>query len=333
MKVSFIIPIYKVELYLEQCVNSVLDQTYRDIEVILVDDGSPDRCPAICDSYAEQDSRVKVLHKPNGGLSDARNAGLKIATGDYVIFMDSDDFWINKECLQGLMDIIREHPECDFVNFNCSYYYPETDTYKKWIPFDEKLAKPMNKDTVICSLVSSGTVPMSACLKVISRKTLLKMNLNFIRGIISEDVPWFIDLLDGTTSCMFVNHYIYAYRKGVVGSITSNKSYSYKNFSDLLSIVDSELVKITKRTFSDDAKRALLSFLAYEVCILLGRVHMLEEKFRNEGKRRLRNYMYLFEYTDNPKVRKVALVYKYLGFNLTELFLRIFMDSKQIKKK
>lgn len=93
MKFSIIIPVYKVELYLRQCINSVLNQSYKDFELILVDDGSPDNCPVICDEYASRDIRVKVIHKSNGGLSDARNAGLDIAKGEYVLFLDSDDWW------------------------------------------------------------------------------------------------------------------------------------------------------------------------------------------------------------------------------------------------
>ena len=94
MKISFILPVYKVEKYLDECVESIVSQTYRDIEVVLVDDGSPDNCPVLCDQWAKKDQRIKVVHKPNGGLSDARNAGLDNATGDYVIFVDSDDFWV-----------------------------------------------------------------------------------------------------------------------------------------------------------------------------------------------------------------------------------------------
>lgn len=89
--ISVIVPIYKVEPYLKECVDSILNQTYRNLEVILVDDGSPDNCGAICDSYAAQDSRVKVIHQENGGLSSARNAGLSVASGEYITFVDSDD--------------------------------------------------------------------------------------------------------------------------------------------------------------------------------------------------------------------------------------------------
>ena len=90
--VSVIVPIYKVEAYLEKCIKSIQNQTYTDLEIILVDDGSPDGCGAICDRYAEEDARIKVIHKENGGLSDARNKGLDIAVGEYILFVDSDDY-------------------------------------------------------------------------------------------------------------------------------------------------------------------------------------------------------------------------------------------------
>lgn len=90
--ISIIVPIYKVETYLEKCIVSILSQTLRDIEIILVDDGSPDNCGKICDSYASKDSRIVVIHKKNGGLSSARNAGIDIAKGEYLMFVDSDDY-------------------------------------------------------------------------------------------------------------------------------------------------------------------------------------------------------------------------------------------------
>ena len=90
--VSIIVPVYNVEQYIYECVDSLLGQTYRDLEIILVDDASPDHCPAICDEYALKDTRIRVIHKPNGGLSDARNAGIEVATGHYIMFVDSDDY-------------------------------------------------------------------------------------------------------------------------------------------------------------------------------------------------------------------------------------------------
>lgn len=114
-KISVIIPIYKVEKYLNRCVDSVLNQTLTDLEVILVDDGSPDGCGKICDQYAEKDERIKVVHKENGGLSSARNAGLDIATGEYTFFLDSDD-WLEKDGLERLYNKAIE-TNVDFVRF------------------------------------------------------------------------------------------------------------------------------------------------------------------------------------------------------------------------
>ena len=96
---SIIVPVYKAEKHLDRCVESILSQTYGNIELVLVDDGSPDACPAMCDAWAEKDGRIKVIHKPNGGLSSARNAGLVKASGEYVFFLDSDDT-ISANCIE-----------------------------------------------------------------------------------------------------------------------------------------------------------------------------------------------------------------------------------------
>lgn len=326
MKVSFILPIYNVEKYLSECVESILVQTYRDFEILLVDDGSPDNCPALCDEWARKDDRIKVLHKPNGGLSDARNYGLEHAQGDYVVFVDSDDFWVNKDCLENLMNVVDVHPECDFIGFNCSYYYSDTKTFKKWVAYDESLSKPTDKDTVLCSLVASGTFPMSACLKIIKRKSLSEINLHFIKGLLSEDIPWFIDLLEGAKKCMFINDYIYAYRQGVVGSISN--SFSVRNFNSILRIIDNELQKLEGRTFNEKTKDYIKSFLAYELCICLGGLGQLEKSVRNEYYEKLKPYKWLLKFRQNPKVKKVSILNSLVGFRLTRFFLEFYFSRR-----
>ena len=106
--ISVIVPVYNMEQYLERCVNSIVDQTYRNLEIILVDDGSIDRSPRMCDEYAAKDGRIKVVHKVNGGLSDARNAGLQVATGTYIGYVDSDD-WIEPQMYQRMYEACIEH--------------------------------------------------------------------------------------------------------------------------------------------------------------------------------------------------------------------------------
>lgn len=116
MLVSIIVPVYKVEKYLNRCINSIINQSYRNLEIILVDDGSPDNCGKVCDEYAEQDKRIKVIHKCNGGLSSARNAGLDIANGDYIYFVDSDDY-IDAKLVEDNLNLAIEH-NADMVCFN-----------------------------------------------------------------------------------------------------------------------------------------------------------------------------------------------------------------------
>lgn len=320
MKVSFILPIYNVEKYLSECVESILAQTYSDFEILLVDDGSPDNCPALCDEWAKKDSRIKALHKSNGGLSDARNYGLEHAKGDYVVFVDSDDFWVNKDCLQRLMNVVDAHPECDFIGFNCSYYYSDSNTLNKWVAYDECLSKSTDKNTALWSLVASGTFPMSACLKIIKREFLLGMGLRFIKGTIAEDIPWFINLLEGSENCMFVNQYIYAYRQNVAGSITA--SGDSKSTKDLFTIVKNEVNKMKERSFSNKAKNALYSFIAYEYCILLTALSLMSKEMQEE----MMQYKWLLNYTANPKVRKAAFVNKLFGIKVTEWVLKLYIN-------
>lgn len=115
IKISVIIPVYNVEEYLNRCVDSVINQILTDLEIILVDDGSPDKCPQLCDELMKHDSRIKVIHKENGGLSSARNAGLRIATGKYVFFLDSDD-WLELDGLKILYETIEKY-QVDFVRY------------------------------------------------------------------------------------------------------------------------------------------------------------------------------------------------------------------------
>lgn len=328
MKVSFIIPIYNVEKYLPQCVDSILSQTYTDFEVILVDDGSPDNSGKLCDEYALKDKRVRVIHKPNGGLSDARNAGLKEARGEWVVFIDSDDFWVNDDCLKQIMTVVEKHGECGFIGFNCSYYYEDNHSYVPWVAYDDSIGHPIDKDTAMHALVTSGTMPMSACLKVISRKMLQENRLYFKNGLLSEDIPWFIDLLEGCGKCMFVNQYIYAYRQNRVGSITHTAGE--RSVNSLLYIIQEELNKMNHRTFSEQAKDDVRSFLAYEVCILLAMISSLPAAIQHEKRREVYKYKWLLAYTSNPKVKKAALINKLFGIRVTEWVLAFYLN--RVKK-
>lgn len=172
---SVIIPVYNVEKYLSRCIQSVLEQTYADMEIILVDDGSPDRCPVICDEFAEKDTRIKVIHKENGGLSSARNAGLEICKGDYIFFIDSDD-WLADENV--ISDFIRK-AEGEHSDFVYSLMNKVDDKKRSELKANERF---LEDDLFFLS----NPYLFSACNKLYAH-TLLQ-HLQFVPGRINEDV-------------------------------------------------------------------------------------------------------------------------------------------------
>ena len=327
MKVSFIIPVYKVEKFIHQCVRSICAQTYSNLEVILVDDGSPDECPQICDALAATDKRIKVIHKPNGGLSDARNCGLKAANGDYIVFIDGDDFWTDQNSLQILVDIIKKYTHVDFIGFNCSYYFTEGCKYDKWVSYDYSLKKPIDKNKAIIKLVESGTFPMSACFKIIKRSFLINNDLYFIKGFLSEDVPWFINVLDKCNLCIFVNEYIYAYRQ-TKGSCSITHQIGRRNIDSLFQIINREIKLLESRSFDDNARKAILSFLAYEYCLVLSFLQYLPTNERKPRYLEAKKLTWLLNYTINPKVKKVQLIYRISGLYITMKILQYYLRKK-----
>ncbi len=152
--ISVIVPVYKAEKYLDRCVNSIINQTYKNLEIILVDDGSPDESGKMCDLFAEKDSRIKVIHKENGGQSSARNVALDIMTGDYVGFVDSDD-WIEKDMFSCLYSLVEEHGaeiavcgvQCDWSSGKTTFFnsnYPKEKEIEHWTKIDALRELPLN---------------------------------------------------------------------------------------------------------------------------------------------------------------------------------------------
>ena len=181
--ISVIVPIYKVEKYLNKCVDSLINQTYRNLEIILVDDGSPDNCPIICDDYANKDDRVKVIHKSNGGLSDARNAGMKVATGKYISFIDSDDYVALDFFEQLLFTMINE--DSDIVECNVVKFF-EDNTFDKFKDDNDIL----NFYTVdaMSALIEENPFKQHVWNKLY--KANLVLDVPFAVGKINEDEFW-----------------------------------------------------------------------------------------------------------------------------------------------
>lgn len=323
--VSVIIPIYNVEKWLPECVDSVLNQTYKNLEVILVDDGSPDRCPAICDEYATRDPRIKVIHKPNGGLSDARNAGIEAMTGDYVIFMDSDDFWLNTFFLEKIViDIVNKHePDCILlraISVSETGIYGSPDRTLSGYNIDK-----LPKQQVIEALNSIGTLWASACTKLVKSDIVCDNSIFFEKGILSEDIDYTLQLYPHIEKFSYYDEPVYAYRKRE-GSITH--TIGAKAFDSILYIIDKWTNLIGSLSVSESEKEIFMSFLAYQYSILLAFLPDLGKDQRVKYKIMLKERSILFSYTANPKVRKIARLYNIAGLNITSRILNLYLSIR-----
>ena len=213
--ISVIIPIYKVEEFLDECIKSVTEQTYKNLEIILVDDGSPDKCPDICDKWAVEDKRIKVVHKPNGGLSDARNAGIDIASGAYIAFVDSDD-WIVPEMYEKMLHamIFEKADICACGIKSCAIDYENIWGCESY--------RVGTSEQIFNLLYDDARYPVSAWNKLY-RKECWK-ELRFPVGKICEDAFTTYKLIHLSKKIVQIPDALYCYRIRPQSIMTSNFS-------------------------------------------------------------------------------------------------------------
>lgn len=211
--VSVIIPVYKVEDYLRQCVDSVINQTYKGLEIILVDDGSPDNCGAICEEYAAMDSRVRVIHKENGGLSDARNAGLNIATGEYILFVDGDDY-IDSSLVEKVVSVMDQGNDLvafRFCRVRQDGNVTEGDLFSEgsW-----SLGTSEERSRFYAKTLLQYKIGWEACTRMFRRDMIEEMNLRFEdnRRIFAEDLYFSICYCLKANRIVCMEDVLYYYR-------------------------------------------------------------------------------------------------------------------------
>lgn len=253
--VSVVVPIYNVESYLKECVDSILFQTYKNIEVILVDDESPDSCGKMCDDYEKMDTRIKVVHKKNGGLSDARNAGMKVATGDLITFVDSDDY-ISKDFIEILFEAMLENKsDIAIANMKRTSKRDEKNTSTAW-----KTSNFKSEDALISMLygIPFGT---SACGKLFKRN--LFKGVEFPYGKFSEDLFTIYKTILKSKSVTYVDFdgYFYYYRDE--GSIVVS-GYKEKHL-EALDAVDDIAGAVKGKTQFDNALSTQYINVIYDI--------------------------------------------------------------------
>lgn len=260
MLLSIIIPVYNVKLYLKECLDSIINNDLDDFEIILVNDGSNDGSEIICNKYAEQYSYIRVIHQKNGGLSSARNTGIRNAIGEYIIFLDSDDY-INKNKLIDILDMLNKlDTDIDVIMSNFCEIRQKQKKITKEIKKIKKNKILINNDELIKNIFLETEGLWTAWKFIVRRRFLKKHNIWFKEGFLHEDVDYTTRVLISMENFMYYPIPWYCYRLEREGSIMNNKKF--KSLKDTANIVNDLNNFINSNNWSKETKDVILSKLS-----------------------------------------------------------------------
>lgn len=308
IKFSIIVPVYNVEKYIDQCISSILSQTYKEYEVILVNDGSKDSCGVICDNYAQNNERIKALHKENGGLSSARNAGLDVAEGEYVLFLDSDDYWDDSMMLQKIHESICK-TNSDIYVFGMKKFFQSTGRYEEREVKKGEITFMANSTKL---LMENNLFVACACDKVVRRKLIEENHIRFRLGQMSEDIEWTIKLLLYGQSIEVIHQSFYVYRQENESSITAN--VKRKNLEDILGVI---------QQYAEEDNITIRHYIANQYVLWLTTSNRVSTREIKDLLQIARGYWYLLEYNWYPYVKIVNRL-KGIGFSGVRMLLKIY---------
>lgn len=323
IKFSFIIPVYNVEKYVGRCIESVLNQSYKDLEIILINDGSTDNSGIICDQYANIDSRIVVFHSENKGLSEARNKGIELARGEYIIFLDSDDYWK----LDKLNDIAKicDNDNLDIVVYNYEMYDKSKDKIikEKAIDFKNQLGQILNGEEYLEKILNKN--PMYgwyAWFYVIRKDLLINSNLFFKTGIKYEDIDLMYKIILQAERINVIDEVVLRYIVGRVGAITHDVKYYTEK--DRLKVIKDNIMHIENLNINKELKRKLTNNIScsyYSSLILCNGIENREE--RKELLKELKSSMWVCKYTTNRAQKLIYNITKIVGVNTMSKLLYI----------
>lgn len=318
---SVIVPVYNTEKYLHECVDSILSQTFTDFEVILVNDGSVDNSGKICDEYAEKDKRIKVIHKENGGASTARNKGLTVAVGDYILFADSDDFYIESNSFKKIYETAIT-TKVDIVLFKAlKYFFKKKAFVDHYGDYSKKNLSSDDSNVIFDGMVRDGKQFAAPWNKAVKRQLLVEHGIFFKEGVIAEDVLWSVEIFEKAKKARLINENVYAYRQNVDNSVTA--TFTEKKFFDLYSIIEELVDKYSP--LNTEFSKTVMSFIAFEYAILLFNISSFDNYKEYSF---VRKNDFVLKYSLDKKTKLIKHMYKILGFNM---LMKVFRFKRGFK--
>jgi glycosyltransferase involved in cell wall biosynthesis len=332
-KISVIIPVYNTEKYLYRCIDSVIKQTHKNLEIILVDDGSTDNSGKICDWYKNKDSRIRVIHKKNAGQSSARNIGIELATGDYIVFVDSDD-WIAENIYEHCIEL-AETKKCDIVDFKVVFTSDETKKFEPKTVYTTELIE--GKEILRNYLLKGQTevAPFSPCRKLYKRS--LFQTIRFPEGKINEDIATNYRILMNCRKLVVTNKIGYYYFQN---SASTTRNGLRKRDFNLLDVCE-ELQILTKNENYTDIKYLVEVKYARSYFSLLAKVafYGIDDKELNMKEviskltKKLRQNYFLLMNSPMPLNRKLMVTALCINIKCLSIPLYIYKwVSKEVKK-
>ena len=325
MKFSVIIPVYKVEQYLNQCVDSVLNQSFKDFELILVDDGSPDNCPRICDDYAKNDARVKVIHQQNGGQACARNTGLSYAVGMYIIFLDSDDYLIDSTALEKINDKTVAEP--DVILYGYRKLFESDGSFGTPVCNFPEVVRGISPAAYLNELLLSGSYSGTAWCKAIRTMFLKDNDIEFKPGLISEDHDWYVQVMMKVKTFAAINEALYVYR--LRPGSTSHGGAKLNDLIDNLWIQKTWFERINEADISAELKNVLLRIWARYMGDVMVLYSSYDCRIRKQYRKQIRELMPLFDYAVTPRSITIRRCCKILGITMTSILLHVAFRLKK----
>lgn len=327
--ISVIVPVYNVEKYLAKCLDTILAQTFSNIEIICVNDGSTDNSRKILAQYAQKDSRVKIVDKKNGGLSSARNAGMKVATGEFYSFIDSDD-WIEETMLEKLYNsMVSLNTD---ISICAVHQYDETNQriddsnpYYTLGYFDESF------DNKAFSYVDTKPFLLDVCVmawnKLYRKSFIDECNAEFPEGLIFEDGPFFFSIFFKTQRVSIVRDFLYYYRINRSGSIIQKAGKKFLNVIDVVELMYNKVKEIP------DFEDVKYTFFRKKVEDFIYRFENLNPKYRNAFAKKLKQSSLTNEELFPPSMVKGSFGYNYFLFKNLKTGSVFFYDLQKLKLK
>ena len=329
MKTSIIIPVYNVEKYLGNCIKSVLPLK-SELEILLIDDGSTDQSGKICDSLAEKDDRIRVIHKENGGLSDARNVGIENSTGDYLMFLDSDDFLDTKET-ERLLSKITDNTDAAIGLYREFYEGENLYRDESCVSFLQNTGVMLANDFLKIVPKDGKSCYLTAWRFIVKREVILKNNLYFFKGIYHEDEEWVPRLLFACDKINVADCFFYCYRQAREGSIMG--TVKPKRVWDTFTILEHNKRILEQKSLDSAQKEFLLCRMTALFCNNVINSYVLN---RNDSVKAFNELKKYYPYAKGNfyglKNKLISISVKVFGIPFTSKLIKTFKNLHRISK-